>query len=138
MTNEIKLFNDNKIRVRWDEEKEKWYFSIVDVVAVLTESSVPRRYWSDLKIKLKEEGFELYEKIVQLKLLSSDGKKYETDCADTELILRIIQSIPSKKAEPFKLWLAKVGNERIDETQSLFHGVENGIKITDAGRICLL
>jgi len=112
----IRLFQDQKVRVLWDEDKEKWYFSIVDVVYVLTDSPNPRRYWSDLKIKLKEEGFELYGKIVQLKLLSSDGKKYETDCADTELLLRLIQSIPSKKAEPFKLWLAKVGNERIDET----------------------
>ena len=116
MTNAIKLFNNKKIRVLWDEKNEKWFFSIIDVITVLTESSVPRRYWSDLKIKLKDEGFELYEKIVQLKLKSSDGKKYETDCADTELLLRIIQSISSKKAEPFKIWLAKVGNERIDET----------------------
>jgi len=112
----IRLFQDNKVRVLWDAEKEKWYFSIVDVVKVLTDSPIPRRYWSDLKIKLKEEGFELYGKIVQLKLMSSDGKNYETDCADTELLLRLIQSIPSKKAEPFKVWLAKVGNERIDET----------------------
>ncbi len=114
--NAIKLFQDKKVRVKWDEDQEKWYFSIVDVIQVLTESSIPRRYWSDLKIKLKEEGFELYEKIVQLKLASSDGKSYETDCADTELLLRLVQSIPSKKAEPFKVWLAKVGNERIDET----------------------
>src|SRR3989338_777189 len=112
----IRLFQDQKVRVLWDEDKEKWYFSIVDVVYVLTDSPNPRRYWSDLKIKLKEEGFELYGKIVQLKLLSSDGKKYETDCADTELLLRIIQSIPSKKAEPFKMWLAMVGSERINET----------------------
>ena len=113
----IKLFEDKKIRTEWNEKEEKWFFSIVDVIVVLTDSSNPRRYWSDLKIKLKGEGFEMYEKIVQLKLLSSDGKKYETDCADTELILRIIQSIPSKKAEPFKIWLAKVGYERIEETQ---------------------
>ena len=98
MSNAIKLFENQKIRTEWDSDKEKWFFSIVDVIAVLTESAIPRRYWSDLKIKLKEEGFELYEKIVQLKLISSDGKKYETDCADTELLLRIIQSIPSKKA----------------------------------------
>jgi len=114
--NAVRLFQDKKVRVLWDDEKEKWYFSIVDAVEVLTESSVPRRYWSDLKIKLKEEGFELYDKIVQLRLPSSDGKKYETDCADTELLFRLIQSIPSRKAEPFKLWLARVGNERIDET----------------------
>ena len=112
----IKLFEDKKVRVQWVEEEEKWYFSIVDVMEVLTESLTPRRYWSDLKIKLKEEGFELYDKIVQLKLVSSDGKKYETDCADTELILRLVQSISSKKAEPFKVWLAKVGNDRINET----------------------
>jgi len=112
----IKLFEDKKVRVQWVEEEEKWYFSIVDVMEVLTESLTPRRYWSDLKIKLKEEGFELYDKIVQLKLVSSDGKKYETDCADTELVLRLVQSIPSKKAEPFKVWLAKVGNDRINET----------------------
>jgi hypothetical protein len=116
MEKSIKLFENKKVRVEWDQEQEKWYFSIVDVIEILTGSTIPRRYWSDLKIKLKEEGFELYEKIVQLKLLSSDGKSYETDCADTELLLRLIQSIPSKKAEPFKLWLAKVGNERINET----------------------
>jgi hypothetical protein len=114
--NAVKLFEDKKIRVKWVEDGEKWYFSIVDVIEVLTDSPIPRRYWSDLKINLKKEGFELYDKIVQLKLMSSDGKKYATDCADTELILRIIQSIPSKKAEPFKTWLAKVGNDRINET----------------------
>ncbi|HLC81286.1 MAG TPA: Bro-N domain-containing protein [Candidatus Nanoarchaeia archaeon] len=113
----LKLFENRKVRVQWNQTKEKWYFSIVDVIEILTGSSIPRRYWSDLKIKLKEEGFELYGKIVQLKLVSSDGKKYETDCADTELLLRIIQSIPSPKAEPFKVWLAMVGNERINETQ---------------------
>jgi len=112
----IKLFEDKNIRVAWNEEEEKWYFSIVDVVAVLTGSTEPRRYWSDLKIKLKAEGSELYEKIVQLKMKSSDGKYYKTDVGDVEQIFRIIQSIPSKKAEPFKLWLAKVGRERIDET----------------------
>ena len=112
----IKLFENKKVRVEWISTEERWYFSIIDVIEILTDSSVPRRYWSDLKIKLKEEGFELNEKMVKLKLLSSDGKKYETDCADTELILRLIQSIPSKKAEPFKVWLAMVGNERINET----------------------
>lgn len=113
----IRLFENKKVRVQWDLEEEKWYFSIIDVIEILTGSSIPRRYWSDLKIKLKSEGFELYERIVQLKLPSSDGKKYETDCADTELLLRIIQSIPSPKAEPFKVWLAKVGYERIEETE---------------------
>ncbi len=91
---------------------------MVDVVEVLTDSSIPRRYWSDLKSKLKEEGFELYEKIVQLKLPAADGKKYETDCANTESLFRIIQSIPSPKAEPFKLWLARVGYERVQEIEN--------------------
>ena len=111
----IKIFQGKRIRTHWDEDKEKWFFSIVDVIEVLTESPHPRRYWSDLKIKLKQEGSELYDFIVQLKMQSSDGKFYPTDVADTEQILRLIQSIPSKKAEPFKLWLAKVGKERIDE-----------------------
>ena len=115
--NKIQLFEDKKIRTAWDEEKEEWYFSVVDVVGVLTDSENPRRYWSDLKRKLKVEGADqLYEKIVQLKMKSSDGKYYKTDVATTEQILRIIQSIPSPKAEPFKLWLAQVGKERIDET----------------------
>ena len=113
--NAIKLFNDRKIRVVWNEEEEKWYFSIVDVVGALTESTEPRRYWSDLKIQLKDEGSEVYEKIVQLKMIALDGKLRDTDAADTKQLLRIIQSIPSKKAEPFKMWLAKVGSERIDE-----------------------
>ena len=113
----IKLFEDKRVRVQWDSSNEKWYFSIVDVIEILTGSSIPRRYWSDLKIKLNGEGFESYEKIVQLKLVSSDGKGYETDCVDTEVLLRIIQSIPSPKAEPFKVWLAKVGYERIEETE---------------------
>lgn len=113
----IQLFEDKRIRTAWDEEKEEWYFSIVDVISVLTGTENPRRYWSDLKRKLKKEGaVELYEKIVQLKMLSSDGKRYKTDVANTEQLLRIIQSIPSPKAEPFKLWLAEVGRERIEET----------------------
>lgn len=113
----IKLFEDKKIRTAWDEEKEEWYFSVVDVVGVLTGTDNPRRYWSDLKRKLKKEGaVQLYEKIVQLKMLSSDGKRYNTDVADTAQLLRIIQSIPSPKAEPFKVWLAEVGRERIEET----------------------
>lgn len=116
----IKLFEQKQVRSLWNEKEGKWYFSVVDVVAVLTESSNPRRYWSDLKMQLVEkEGFsQLYEKIVQLKLASSDGKKYETDCATTEGILRIIQSIPSPKAEPFKRWLAQVGSERLDEIEN--------------------
>ena len=113
----IQLFEDQKIRTAWDAEKEEWYFSIIDVISVLTGTANPRRYWSDLKRKVKAEGAnELYEKIVQLKMLSSDGKRYKTDVANTEQLLRIIQSIPSPKAEPFKAWLAMVGKERIEET----------------------
>lgn len=113
----IQLFEDKRIRTAWDEEKEEWYFSIVDVCEVLSGTDNPRRYWSDLKRKLKAEGaVELYEKIVQLKMTAPDGKKRLTDVADTEQLLRIIQSIPSPKAEPFKLWLAQVGRERIEET----------------------
>ena len=113
----IQLFEDQKIRTAWDAEKEELYFSIIDVISVLTGTANPRRYWSDLKRKLKAEGAnELYEKIVQLKMLSSDGKRYKTDVANTEQLLRIIQSIPSPKAEPFKAWLAMVGKERIEET----------------------
>jgi len=112
----IQLFENRKIRREWDEENQDWYLSIVDVVGALTDASNPRRYWSDLKRKLKFEGSELYEKIVQLKMQSADGKFYNTDVANTEQILRIIQSVPSPKAEPFKMWLAQVGAERIDET----------------------
>ena len=114
----IQLFEDKRIRTAWDEEKEEWYFSIVDVCEVLSGTDNPRRYWSDLKRKLKSEGaVELYEKIVQLKMTASDGKKRLTDVADTEQILRIIQSIPSPKAEPFKMWMAQVAKERLDEMQ---------------------
>lgn len=114
--NKIQLFEDKRIRTAWDEENEEWLFSVVDVVEVLSGTDAPRRYWSDLKRKLKAEGSQLYEKIVQLKLKSADGKRYNTDVANTEQLLRIIQSIPSPKAEPFKIWLAAVGRERIDET----------------------
>ncbi len=107
----IKLFDQNQVRVHWDGENEKWYFSIVDVVEILAENDRPRKYWNDLKTKLREEGSELSEKIGQLKMQSSDGKYYKTDVADTEQLLRLIQSIPSPKAEPFKLWLAKVAQE---------------------------
>ena len=111
------MFEDKKIRTAWDEEQEEWYFSIVDVISVLTGTENPRRYWSDLKRKLKIEGaVEVYEKIVQLKMTAPDGKKRLTDVANTELLLRIIQSVPSPKAEPFKAWLARVGRERIEET----------------------
>ena len=110
------VFQGRNIRRVW--HNNMWYFSIIDVISALTDSSVPRRYWSDLKSNLKNEGFELYENIVQLKLVSSDGKKYSTDCANTESMFRIIQSIPSKKAEPFKRWLSKVGYERIQEIEN--------------------
>lgn len=114
----IILFSKKQIRRVWDEKKELWYFSVIDIIQVLTESSVPKRYWSDLKIKLqKEENSQVYDKIVHLRLKSSDGKTYLTDVGDTETILRLIQSIPSPKAEPFKVWLAKVGYERIEETE---------------------
>jgi prophage antirepressor-like protein len=113
----IKLFEGKKIRTVWDEEKEEWYFSIIDTIEVLTESANPRRYWSDLKVKLKKEGSQLYENIVQLKLQSSDGKFYNTDVANTEQLFRLIQSIPSPKAEPFKQWMAQVAKERLDQLQ---------------------
>ncbi|NQV13588.1 MAG: Bro-N domain-containing protein [Parcubacteria group bacterium] len=115
--NSIVLFHEEQVRRHWDEDKELWYFSIVDVIEILTDSTVPKRYWSDLKSKLKKEGSEVYEKIVQLKLMASDGKKYATDCFSTQDLLRVIQSVPSPKAEPLKLWLAKVGYERIEETE---------------------
>lgn len=113
----IKLFEQTQIRSVWNEEDEKWYFSIIDVVKVLTETTIPKRYWTDLKKKLKLEGSELYDNLVQLKLQSSDGKFYKTDVADTEQLFRLIQSVPSKQAEPFKLWLAQVGRERVDEIE---------------------
>ena len=115
--NSIILFNKKQVRRIWDAKKEFWYFSIIDVVEILTSSPRPRKYWNALKTKLKEEGSELSQKVGQLKLKSSDGKHYKTDVLDTENLLRLIQSIPSPKAEPFKLWLAKVGYERIEETE---------------------
>ena len=115
----IKLFESKQIRTEWNDTKQKWYFAIIDVIEVLTDSHNPRRYWSDLKRKLNSEGFsQLYEIIVQLKMISSDGKKYTTDCADAKGLLRIIQSIPSPKAEPFKQWLAQVGSDRLDEIEN--------------------
>jgi len=113
---QIAIFKGKQIRRVWDESQEKWYFSVVDVVAALSGASIPKRYWSDLKRKLLSEGSQVYEKIVQLKLLASDGKKYLSDVADTETMFRIIQSIPSPNAEPFKLWLAQVGYERVEES----------------------
>lgn len=109
------LFEDSEIRSAWDSEKEEYYFSVVDVVGALTKSDRARKYWNDLKIKLNQEGSQLSEKIGQLKLKSKDGKFYNTDVLDTSGILRLIESIPSPKAEPFKLWLAQMGKERIDE-----------------------
>ena len=119
MSLKIQLFENQRIRTAWDEEKEEWYFSVVDVVAVLTDQPDQRhaaKYWSVLKTRLKKEGSELTTNCSQLKMRSADGKRYNTDVADTEQLLRIIQSIPSPKAEPFKLWLAQVGRERIEET----------------------
>ena len=110
------LFEGNEIRSVWNNEKEEYYFSVVDVISALTNANIPRNYWSDLKRKLKEEGSQLHEKIVQLKMKSKkDGKNYLTDTLDTKGILRLIESVPSPKAEPFKLWLANLGSERIDE-----------------------
>ena len=114
---QIKIFEEKKVRTLWDKEKEEWYFSVVDVVAVLTDSDRPRKYWNDLKKKLQQEGSELSEKIGQLKMPASDGKMYKTDCMNTEQLFRLIQSIPSPKAEPFKLWMAQVAKDRLDELE---------------------
>jgi len=112
---QIAIFEEKKIRREWDEENQDWYFSIVDVCEILAETDRPRKYWNDLKKKLIDEGSELSEKIGQLKMQAADGKYYNTDVMDTEQLLRLVQSIPSKKAEPFKMWLAQVGAERMDE-----------------------
>ncbi len=129
----IKLFESKKVRSHWDAETETWYFSVIDVIEILTGSSIPKRYWSDLKKKITKEGSQLYEKIVQLKFEAADGKKYATDCLDTPNLLRLIQSIPSPKAEPFKQWLAKVGYERLQEindpSQSIDRARENWQKL---------
>ena len=116
-TTNIQLFEKKQVRSVWDEEEEKWYFSIIDVIEILTENSRPRKYWSDLKAKLVKEGSEVSEKIGQLKMTAPDGKLRLTDVADTQQLLRLIQSIPSKKAEPFKIWLAETGSNRLDEIQ---------------------
>ncbi len=115
--NAIKIFESKQIRSLWDADMEKWYFSIIDVIEVLTETDRPRKYWSDLKAKLAKEGSELSEKIGQLKMVAGDGKMRITDVADTEQLFRLIQSIPSPKAEPFKLWLSRVARERLDEIE---------------------
>ena len=130
MDNKIKIFEDKKIRTAWNEETEEWYFSVVDVVSVLTDSADGRKYWNKLKQRLKEEGNELVTNCHQLKLKSpKDGKRYNTDVADIAGILRIIQSIPSPKAEPFKMWLAEVGKERIDETIDPELAIDRAIEI---------
>lgn len=122
------LFEGNEIRSIWDSEKEEYYFSVVDVIGALTDANIPRNYWSDLKRRLKQEGSELHENIVQLKLKSSkDGKKYLTDTLDTEGIFRLIESVPSPKAEPFKLWLAKLGRQKVDEVFDPSKGIDEMI-----------
>ena len=120
----VKLFEQTQVRTIWNEEDQKWYFAIVDVIKVLTGSERPRKYWSDLKAKLNREGSELSEKIGQLKMLAEDDKMRETDVADTEQLFRLIQSVPSPKAEPLKLWLAKVGYERIEEMDDPELGID--------------
>lgn len=120
----IKLFEQKQVRSLWDEQKEKWFFSIVDVIGVLTDSANPNNYWKVLKYRLSKEGSQLVTDCNQLKMQSSDGKFYNTDVADTEQLFRLIQSVPSPKAEPFKLWLAKVGRERIDEIEDPEIGID--------------
>ena len=126
--NEIQLFDGKQVRYVWDEEQEKYFFSVVDVIRVLTDSENPRKYWSVLKTRLKQEGSEMATNCSQLKLPASDGKSYLTDVADTEQVFRLIQSIPSKKAEPFKLWLAALGQERMNQLQDPELSIEQAIK----------
>ena len=126
--NEIQLFDGKQVRYVWDEEQEKYFFSVVDVIQVLTDSPRPRKYWNALKTKLEAEGSELSSKMGQLKLPASDGKSYLTDVADTEQVFRLIQSVPSKKAEPFKLWLAALGQERMNQLQDPELSIEQAIK----------
>lgn len=127
----IKLFDTQQIRTEWDADQEKWWFSVVDIVAILTDQPdyiKARKYWSVLKTRLKKEGSQLATNCSQLKLTAADGKKYLTDVADTEQILRLVQSVPSKRAEPFKQWLAKVGSERLDETVDPELSIERAIQ----------
>ena len=124
----LHLFEDKRVRTLWDEEQEKWYFSIVDTIKVLTGSTIPKRYWSDLKKKLSKEGSQLYEDIVQLKMQSADEKYYKTDVADTEQLFRLIQSISSPMAEPFKLWLAQIASERLDEMQDPEQSIDRALE----------
>ena len=126
--NAIKLFESKQVRVHWDDDSEKWVFSIIDVIEILTESPRPRKYWNALKTKLNKEGSQLSQNLGRLKMKASDGKMRVTDIADTEQLLRLIQSIPSPKAEPFKMWLAKVGNERIEETQDPELSIERAME----------
>ena len=120
----IKLFEQKQVRSIWNEENQKWYFSIVDAIQALTDSDRPRKYWNDLKAKLKKEGSELSEKIGQLKISAEDGKMRLTDVADTEQLFRLIQSVPSPKAEPFKLWIAQIARERLDEIEDPEIGID--------------
>ena len=134
MNNKIKLFEQQKVRTHWDEKEQKWYFSIIDVIAILTDSTNPRDYWFKMKQRIKtEDGLELSTVCRQLKMKATDGKMRETDVAETQVLLRIIQSIPSPKAEPFKQWLAKTGYERMQEIvnpeQSLERARENWQKL---------
>ena len=131
--NKIQLFEDKKVRTVWDDQQEKWYFSIVDVIEVLTDSPRPRKYWNALKTKLHDEGSELSHKLGQLKILAPDGKMRFTDVADTEQLFRLIQSIPSPKAEPFKQWMASVASERLDQIQDPELSIEQAM--TDYKRL---
>ena len=128
MQDQLSLFDGQLIRYVWDEDEEKYFFSVVDIISVLTESNTPRRYWSDLKHKLQAEGSEVYDKIVQLKVTAPDGKLRLTDMADTEQVFRIIQSVPSKKAEPFKLWLAQLGRQRLEQMQDPEQSIEMAVR----------
>jgi hypothetical protein len=130
---DIKLFEEKKVRAIWDEEREEWYFSVVDVVGALTDSPNPRKYWSVLKTRLKQEGCELTTICSQLKLTAADGKSYLSDVANTKQLFRLIQSIPSPKAEPFKLWMAQVAKERIDQLQDPELSIEQAM--TDYKRL---
>ena len=125
---QIKLFEDKKVRTLWDKEAEEWYFSVVDVVAVLTDSPNPNNYWKVLKNRLKKEGSQLVTSCNQLKMPSADGKMYKTDCMTTAQLFRLIQSIPSPKAEPFKLWMAQVAKERLDEIQDPEQGIQRALQ----------
>ena len=124
---QIRLFEEQKVRTIWNAEEEEWYFSVVDVVAVLTESPNPRKYWSVLKTRLKSEGSQLTTNCSQLKMPAADGKMYKTDCMTTEQLFRLIQSIPSSKAEPFKMWMAQVAKERLDEMQDPEQGIHRAL-----------